>query len=648
MKLFPGSSINKAPDVAPRTEDSDGSSELGRIMALPRRKPLDCERRQIHGKLVYSAATQALIEVMTERFAIKREPRADGSPSCACHLLGHPCITELNAEQAWILREMSVSGGVLGFIPVGGGKTLAGILAPLAIPNIKVAVLLIKSDQRLHYRKSWERLREHFRVPTMTMDDGGEPLIVSGAPIAHVIPYSKLSRPESTKLLTDLNPDVIIADEVHCLADMTSARTLRWLRFMASRSRLHFAGWSGSLLDKTIRSVAHISAHALGTCSPFPINPSNVEAWSNVIDPGNKPDRDSSISRSIFKAFGGASFDRVVDTEDDLLARELALTSTIKVVRKGFQARLAETPGVITSHSSSSTASIVMYPRQVIMPDKVRDAVMLVRKWVRPDGEELAEAIDQARCVREVASGFYYHWIFPNGEPEDLIHEWFAKRKAFNKELRERILKGQEFLDSRNLCENAAMRAWQTPSYEGELPVWHSLCWPAWSAIENKVVHKQKATWIDDYLAADAAQWAKEHKGIVWTMSNTFGRRVAELAGINYHGGGEGAEKRILAETGERSIVASQKAHSEGRDGLQFRFSEQLVAEAPAGGKAWGQMLGRLCRRGQKADTINTWTYVHFSEAKDAIRQALRQSEYVEDMTPTESLLSAVDFTFDL
>jgi hypothetical protein len=634
MSPFPSAALS-----LPQEESSEWPNELGRVLALPQRTPVDCARKPSSGKrLEYAPETQALVEVMTARFAIPRVPRADGKASCLCEGFGHPCILELNAEQAWALRELGRVGGLVGFLPVGSGKTILGILAPLAVPGVKTAVLLVKSDQRLHYRRAWQRLREHFRVPSLVMDDGGEPMIVNGAPTLHVIPYSKLSRPESTKLLEGLKPDMIVADEVHSIADRKSARTLRFLRYMGSRQGVKFAGWSGTLLDKSIRSMAHISAHALGTDSPVPINPNNVEAWCAVMDPSPQPDRTSGTAKAIYKAFGEKTYDNPV---------ELIIGNPVSAVREGFRARLAKTPGVITSKTISATASITMRERKVEVPDNVKHALTSVRTWLRPDGEELVEAVEQARCVREVASGFYYHWVFGD-EPRDLIEEWFAKRKAFNRELREKIQEGREFLDSRLLCEKAAERAMQKPPYEGELPTWWSPCWPSWRDVRDKVKHDQRARWIDDFLARDAAEWAKEHRGIVWCLSSAFGQRVAQLSGLPYHGGGPGAEERILAEKGDRSIIVSMKAHSEGRDGLQLKFSNQLIAEMPAGGKAWGQMLGRLCRRGQQADEIETWVYLHYHEAKDALRRALTQSEYVEEMTPTESLLSAADITFDI
>ena len=81
-----------------------------------------------------------------------------------------------------------------------------------------------------------------------------------------------------------------------------------------------------------------------------------------------------------------------------------------------------------------------------------------------------------------------------------------------------------EHLDSPFLCAQAAVRALN--HYQGDLPVWHSETWSSWVAVRDTVEHETEAVWVDDYLAIDAAKWAKEHNGIVWYSHDAFGQRV--------------------------------------------------------------------------------------------------------------------------
>jgi len=92
------------------------------------------------------------------------------------------------------------------------------------------------------------------------------------------------------------------------------------------------------------------------------------------------------------------------------------------------------------------------------MPDVVTEALESVRGFLRPDGEELVEAWEVARCAREVACGFHYYWDFENGETDEEVAKWRAVRKEWNQELRTKIAPRAEFMDSPLLCQRAAER----------------------------------------------------------------------------------------------------------------------------------------------------------------------------------------------
>ena len=143
-----------------------------------------------------------------------------------------------------------------------------------------------------------------------------------------------------------------------------------------------------------------------------------------------------------------------------------------------------------------------------------------------------------------------------------------------------------------------------------------------------------EAVWVDDYLARDAAAWGRDNRGIIWYVHTTFGEKVAEISGLPIHRGGKDAEKRIKAERGDRSIIASIGSHGEGRDGLQYLFHQQLVANPPVsratGGAAlWEQLLGRLHREGFKWDEVDTWMYRHTREMREAWDRAQELARYV-------------------
>ena len=566
---------------------AEDSSDLRRILEIPTRPPPDLA---------------AIGELMKGRL------RRERSGPCACASLGRECITRFKPVQAWALFEMGIVGGLLGPIVVGGGKTGLDILAPMVVPRCRTAVLLVPPNLVAQLVEEYKLWAEHWNVPSLVLRR--DAFIVEGAPALHVIPYSRLSRAESTILLETLSPDLIVADEAHMLRHRDSVRTDRVLRYFRERPSTRLCAWSGSLTDKSIKDYAHLSALALRRNSPVPIKKDTIAEWSAVIDPpapGQEPAPIGALA---------------------------ALCNPGESVRSAFRRRLTSTRGVVATDNPGIPAPLFMHERNPgAMPDVIASALADLRNsWQRPDGEELVEAFAVARCARELASGFYYRWVFPRGEPVSLILRWFEARAAYAKEVREKLKRRQPHLDQPMLLAKAAIRHYA--GYEGPLPTWASKHWPEWRDIRGQVKPESEAVWLSEYLARDAAEWALENRGIVWYEHTAFGKKVAELSGLPLHAGGPGAGERLAAEKGDRSIIASIKSHGTGRDGLQRLFYQQLIANPPVskatGGAArWEQLLGRLHREGQKAPQIDSWIYRHTEEMRDAWDRAHQLASYV-------------------
>jgi hypothetical protein len=320
---------------------------------------------------------------------------------------------------------------------------------------------------------------------------------------------------------------------------------------------------------------------------------------------------------------------------------------------------LTETLGVVATKASAIGAAINLHERKAPpMPANLARMLDDLRSgWVRPDGEELLDILAVAKSARELACGFYYRWTYPKSKQpgeartmprEDfirLVEAWFAARKAWRKELREKLKDRREHLDSELLCTQAAIRFY-ADEQKADLPTWEAEAWPAWREIKDRIYHETEAVWVDDYLARDTAAWALKHHGIVWYEHDAFGQRVADLSGLPKHGGGPGAGEAIAAETGKTSIIASIKSHGTGRDGLQRIFAEQLVPNPPASGDAWDQLLGRLHRIGFTGDEIDTYVYRHTPEMADALDKAIESARYIQGTMGTEQKLLVANVCF--
>lgn len=593
------------------------SEDLRRVLALARREIVQTG----------SAIGQALVDMLHARL---RRP-VGGTCECPqiCQREGkpvRPCITELRTVQAWALYEIGLVGGALDPISVGHGKTLLDILAPLVLRDARQVLLLAPASLVKQVAFEYQLVAQHFFVPSLVVHGAAKyDRIVPGMPVLHIMSYSRLSRPESTAFLASLNPrpDTFIADECQRLKDPDGAGAGRVDRWMSTYPDTRFCGWSGSLTDASLKDYGHLARWAFKAGSPMPLDREVLEDWARAVDPSDWP------------APAGAL---------------LKLCQPGEHVHAGYQRRLRETYGVVSTAAPSSTAALSITERKAPeLPKVIDEALEQVREeWIRPDGEWLIEQFDVLRCALQLACGFYYRWKFPpiKGKLQDpaQIERWREARKAWHKELREK-LKGErkEHLDSPDLLTHAAERAWRyeldgTP-YEGELPQWRSNEWPRWRAIRETIVWEQEAVRVDPFLVNDASDWGHTHRGVIWYGQGEFGRWVSEVSGLSLHGGGPNAGELIGREDGSRSIIASIKSHGTGRDGLQRIFADMLITCPGASPTQWEQVLGRLRRDGQLALLVRADYYGHTDELQRHLVKALLRADYVQGTLGSEQMI---------
>jgi hypothetical protein len=598
--------LNRHPPVAM-------SADLSRVLALPRRPQLDLE----------SERARALADMMTDRWT--RGPRA-----CRCADIDpkiragkKKCPTRFKEVQAWLLYELGIVGGALAHVPTGAGKSYVDVAAPLALAQLGIrhSLILVPPNLLEQLERDYLVFSEHFRVPSAYFHGLERRYDVAGAPMLHVLPYSRLSLPTSSDWVRNLRPEAILSDECDRLRDPQGAGSSRVVRYFQEFGDTRFAGWTGTLTEQSICDYAHLALLALRDQSPLPHDPAVVAEWARALDESENPAPPGELGRLC-----GEDLDPE-DTEQ---------------VREAYRRRLAETMGVVVSSTASVDVEVIIEPRSAPpLPEIVDRALRMVRDdWVRPDtlagadhDEELVDAMQVAKCARELASGVFYRWRFPriNGvaQKRETIDEWFDARKDWNRELRRKLSAREEWLDSPLLCEHAAQRHYDQRPKRDDRPEWDSSSWLRWSAIKGRVVHETEAVRVSDYLALDAARWAHQYLGVVWYDLVEFGQWVAELSGLPLHGGGPKAGARIDREVGDHSIVASISSHGRGRDGLQALFSNQLVAQVPGSATRWQQLIARLARQGQEAAEVRVFHYDHTPEIRAAFEQALRRARYV-------------------
>jgi hypothetical protein len=561
-----------------------------------------------------------LVETVT-RWHARSRPDLVGVVDHDCKTLhGKPCVTRLRIEQAWTLFEIGLMRGAFGFIAPGVGKTLIEILAPMALEGCRLAVLLVPAPLASQFAKMYRHAAEHWCVPDIRIY-GSEPWSCqkgrmpdgSERPRLCVVPYSMLSGADASVFLENIRPDLIMGDECHMLADPTSARTRRLLRYAAGADDagldVRYAFWSGTPTESSVMDYHHLMILALRERAPLPTDPDDAEVWASAIDPG------------------------MVVAPPGALREALCLEG--EHVQDGYYRRLVETPGVISTVEAATDVQIVVRARTPEIPDDLLAVMNDVRRtWMRPDGmKEFEDKIEQWRCLYELACGFYLRWRFPRGESDTQIDRWVSRQKDWNRAVREVLKLNRPRMDSPLLCKRAAIRALANQPDTPDAPAWDCPEWEPWSEVEGTVRPVTEAVWLSDFVLEDLSEWLREEPSIAWYDSVDLGRRLAEVSGFEQYAGGPGAGDKIDGARAGRSIVASVRSHGTGRDGLQFKFRRNAFPQPFASPAGYEQAISRIARPGQPHPTVDVLVYDHTPELRKSTQTARDRAAYVQRTT---------------
>jgi hypothetical protein len=499
------------------------------------------------------------------------------------------------AIQSASLIEAAAQDGLLGCIRAGGGKSLTALLLPVAMRSKRSVLLVPPQLKRKCLEDDIQSLYAHWQIPTA---------------IIRVIAYSELSNATCSRLLDEINPDLIIADECHNLRHKTAARTKRFLRFMKEHPNCRFVGLSGTITNRSILDYQHLAELALRKNSPIPAHWGVLMEWAEALDvpPTNGE-----------PAAPGALLKFCTDEEVASIANKTVLEAQ-PIVRSGFRRRLTETPGVISTEEGAVGTSLIISALRPDLPAEVKVALDYLRRKWEIDGEELIDAMSVARIARELAAGFYYRWVWPGGIKDT---EWLFARSEWNKELREILKLNRRGLDSPLEVINAIKA--------GKL---RSEKWDAWDRVRERPEPPREAVWLSDYLVDEAITWAREtcskaNPGIIWYSWDTFGQRVALKGGFPWYGPGMKNDPGLAVPSKEPIIVCSVAAHGTGKN-LQ-RYSRNLFTAPMSSGSVWEQALARTHRPGQEADEVAVDVFLHTEELQRSFDQATKDAHYMEE-----------------
>lgn len=464
-------------------------------------------------------------------------------------------------------------GGFFGALGVGAGKTLYFMLLATLFGVERYGYLVPAKLAKEKTAKEWSEYAKHWRV-------GPPPTVVS---------YELLARVQSKTLLTDLGLQLVGADECHKLKNPSAAVTRRVRHWRQAHQTVPLCVGSGSITKRSIRDYAHLAAWTLGQGAPVPLNHDTLEEWCYALD-------------------GGTNFANRIEPGALLAWAEGSDTAS---ARKGFQRRLAETPGCMVYHVAQDDIGATVNIRAEVLeaPAEMAPAWEALRGWTDKDGTEhggwelidgteLVEGCEVYRHARELALGFYYKWRHPGPEP------WMVARKAWGQFAREN-LKGSRF-DS----PDETAKAYPTAPE-----------WTAWRDIRSTFEPETTIVWLSAHALHLCAEWLKDG-GVAFVEHSQFGQALAYTAKVPFFGAqGLDGNGRSIEHFQGKACVASLGSNSEGRN-LQ-RFCRMLITSPVPNNLQLEQLIGRMHREGQEADSVDVTVLFGCYEGAGAFWQSV-------------------------
>lgn len=622
-----------------------GLSDVQRIVALPIEHPLESK---------CPAFLQAGGDICPEHGVEHCCPGTEHDEICRSVQLASSYTTgfRLHEIQARAyVRWMSGGRGLLGPIGVGHGKTLVNyLIANLEYLNGRYRALLLVPapviQQTAFIDADWARARIPFPAPVVCL--GGLPakrriaLAGSGKRGIYVMPYSQLSRPDGLKMVQLINPDVILCDEVHKLANFTSARTRRLDSYIKERqdqdSPPDFGGWSGTITRKGLRDYAHLARWALGDRSFLPLVSTILDDWAAVVDSDAAAGNTRPGELEPLVRWAGTNFPRE------------QITSDRAGFRRAFRLRMESCPGVAATGDHEIGTTLYLQPEKITPPDgyegwdKLQELIRQVDEvWLTPNGDEIDHAIHKFKWLTELTCGGYYELTWPEAEKVaerrriaayeaqvllDLAREHHEIQQQYARELRDCLLgKHVEGLDTPFLVgSHFHQHALDPDKHPLRLPKDLFTTWSVMKIAEEEAGGKERIerdarfVRVCDYRIQDAARRAKAmlvqakkeripYQGnISWFYHRAYMQWAVEV--WREHGldpcycpaGAEYNERILNKENWNSPIIASMSAHGTGKNLQGMRYSQ--VVQWPRQATLAEQMLGRLHRVGQEADEI--------------------------------------------
>lgn len=592
-----------------------GKTEIRRIVELPRAPEITPEQA----------------ETLSHTFI--RASAYEGKCGCDwCHERGNPHLRLLD-DQSKGLHSFLLNGRGFYSVKVGGGKTaIAQLMASIAYQEgaEKILILLPPSV----YDQFWNRdliwAREHLAMSVPWYGLGKIPrnkrllLAGSGRPGAYVLPYSCLSTEDTIQVLSDIDPDLVIADEAQNLRG-DSAKTKRWWGFV-NRREVHpkIVAMSGTLTSKSPQDYHKLIKACLQEGCPLPRGAMEAARWSELLKSGAEPPT-------------------LQDIEDmrPLLVWASVNGRNTKAMRTAYRLRLNTAPGVIVSSGKALGVGLEIRNTPKKVPSEIVRLMSRVQEdFETPEGEVLPHMIQIHETLRQLSAGFWTRHFWDEDHPRvEEAKDLFDLRQDYAKALREFF--GATRYPRQGQDTPMAVGKWHHTygAIQGHQDLYD--LWAEIKATDDPELPERlsEPVWVSDYKIKAALAWARSRKregsnqlGILWCHHQEVQRAVHQAlkeAGLPVLWKGAGT-RWLYGDGSERFFcVASISSHMEGKNLQQHR--NQHLVQWPRPANHMEQLLGRLHRTGQQADRLVVQTNVSTEFDKLQVAATLCDTVYLAE-----------------
>lgn len=509
-------------------------------------------------------------------------------------------------------------------------NTAVSLLAPFVLQSTK-PVLIVPAALKEKTEGDRLQLAKHFRV----------------AKHLRILSYEELGRESKAAELEWYAPDLIITDETHKLKNKKAGVTRRVSRYMKinPKTKAHweegqrpmFVAMSGTMLNGgTIKSFAHILEWTHDKGAPIPLEWGELEEWASCLDE----------SANFVRPSPGPLLQLATQADHDAVAAETdsVVDPELRLARKGFQRRLVETPGVISTAGDQVACSLYIRGHVYETNDVTEDNFHRLRGckereydgWETPDGWPLTMAPETWRVARELALGMHSVWD-PRPPPD-----WMAARKAWASFVRETLGKSRT-LDTEKQVATACLN--------GELS---RLEYDEWMNIKDTFRVNPKDVWHDDAALLECEKWAKKGPGIIWVDHVFFGEELSRRTGLSYFRE-EGLDAKgrnlqtlsnLIRDGKEKPCAVIVSTHS-CQAGFNLQpWNRNLFTVCPSSAKTFEQAIGRTHRDGQLADQVEVDILLGSVEGFAAFDNATAQARMAVDVLGDSQKLLIADVTW--